>query len=58
VTNEIATPAEAEQPIGPPADYPIWHGSVPMKPFLAGKLRADRFLVAGKGIHVRDAAGR
>lgn len=44
--------------IGPPADYPIWHGSVPMKAFLAGKLRADRFLVAGDGIRVRDAAGR
>jgi adenosylmethionine-8-amino-7-oxononanoate aminotransferase len=48
VTNEI----------GPPADYPIWHGSVPMKAFLAGMLRADRFLVAGDGIRVRDAAGR
>ena len=39
-------------------DYPIWHGSLPMKPFLAGKLRADRFLVAGDGIRVRDADGR
>src|ERR687885_184318 len=48
VTNEL----------GPPADYPIWHGSVPMKAFLAGKLRADRFLVEGDGIRVRDAAGR
>ena len=44
--------------IGPPADYPVWHGSVPMKAFLAGRLRADRFLVAGDGIRVRDAAGR
>jgi adenosylmethionine-8-amino-7-oxononanoate aminotransferase len=58
VTNETATPAQAEQHIGPPADYPIWHGSVPMKAFLAGKLRADRFLVAGEGVRVRDAAGR
>jgi len=58
VTNEIATPTEAEQPIEPPADYPIWHGSVPMKAFLAGALRADRFLVEGDGIRVRDAAGR
>src|ERR671930_983881 len=39
------------------ADYPIWHGSVPMKAFLARRLRADRFLVAGEGIRVRDAAG-
>ena len=44
--------------IGPPADYPIWHGAVPMKAFRAGMLRADRFLVAGDGIRVRDAAGR
>jgi adenosylmethionine-8-amino-7-oxononanoate aminotransferase len=58
VTNETAAPAQSEQPIGPPADYPIWHGSIPMKPFLAGRLRADRFLVAGEGVRVRDAAGR
>ena len=58
MTNQTAAPAESEQPTGPPADYPIWHGSAPMKPFLAAKLRADRFLVAGDGIRVRDAAGR
>ena len=58
MTNEIAAPTAADQSIGPPADYPIWHGSLPMKPFVAGKLRVDRFLVAGEGIRVRDAAGR
>ncbi len=60
MTNATATAAAVGegQSAEPPADYPVWHGSMPMRPFLADKLRADRFLVAGKGIRVRDAGGR
>lgn len=43
---------------GRPADYPLWHGPVPMEMFLTHRLRSERFVVAGEGIRVRDAAGR
>jgi adenosylmethionine-8-amino-7-oxononanoate aminotransferase len=39
-------------------DYPLWHGSIPMEIFIEHKLRAERFLVEGNGIRVRDQAGR
>jgi adenosylmethionine-8-amino-7-oxononanoate aminotransferase len=39
-------------------DYPLWHGAMPMATALDGQLSADRFLVEGSGIRVRDAAGR
>ena len=39
-------------------DYPIWHGSIPMEVFIEHKLRAERFLVEGSGIRVRDQTGR
>lgn len=39
------------------ADYPIWHGSSPMGPFLRNKLSAGRLLVEGTGTSVRDADG-
>jgi putrescine aminotransferase/4-aminobutyrate--pyruvate transaminase len=39
-------------------DYPLWHGSIPMEIFIEHKLRAERFLVEGNGIRVRDESGR
>ncbi len=39
-------------------DYPIWHGSIPMEVFIEHKLRAERLLVEGNGIRVRDQTGR
>jgi len=39
-------------------DYPIWHGSIPMEVFIEHKLRAERLLVEGSGIRVRDQTGR
>jgi hypothetical protein len=39
-------------------DYPLWHGSIPMEIFIKHKLRAERFLVEGNGIRVRDELQR
>lgn len=38
-------------------DYPLWHGSSPMGPFLRDKLAENRFVVRGDGIRVSDADG-
>ena len=39
-------------------DYPLGHGSIPMEVFIEHKLRAERFLVEGNGIRIRDESGR
>jgi len=39
-------------------DCPLWHGSTPMEVFIEHELRAERFLVQGNGIRVRDESGR
>lgn len=40
------------------SNYPLWHGTLPMGPFLRHRLDSDRFLVRGEGVRVRDASGR
>jgi len=56
----MADDVSTDEPVvtGRPADYPLWHGPVPMEMFLTHRLRSERFVVAGEGIRVRDASGR
>lgn len=39
-------------------DYPLWHGSLPMGPFIRSRLDEGRFIVKGEGVRVCDASGR